>query len=194
MTTRTGPSVNQGHSKQDYATPREFLAAVEKRWGAMNFDLAADRSNRVCEEYYGPGSALGEDSLAKSWEVLAGNLWLNPPFSDISPWAEKCSECVQRKGSLGTILLLVPASIGSNWFAKYVHPYAYVYALQGRLSFDGKAPYPKDCMLCVYERVQTKLYGKVESFLEPGFTVWDWRHSEKPETAQAAGASPAGRP
>ena len=166
MTTRTGPSVNKGHSKQDYATPREFLAAVEKRWGAMDFDLAADRSNRVCEKYYGPGSALGEDSLAKPWEVLAGNLWLNPPFSDISPWAKRCSERVQRTGSLGKILLLVPASIGSNWFAKYVYPYAYVYALQGRLSFDGKAPYPKDCMLCMYA-----------SFLEPGFTVWDWRHS-----------------
>jgi DNA (cytosine-5)-methyltransferase 1 len=154
--TKTGASMDRAHSRQDYATPREFLAAVEKRWGAMEFDLAADAHNSVCGSYYyGPG----EDSLAESW-ALSGNLWLNPPFSDISPWAKKCSETALK---LGRIFLLVPASIGSNWFAKYVHPYAFIYALQGRLSFDGKAPYPKDCMLCVY------------GMDDVGFTIWDWR-------------------
>ena len=37
-------------------------------------------------------------------------------------------------------------------------------ALQGRLSFDGKAPFPKDCMLSVYGTGQRK-----------EFEVWDWR-------------------
>ena len=61
------------------------------------------------------------------------------------------------------ILLLVPASIGANWFAEHVHQRAYVLALQGRLTFDGHTQsFPKDLILAVYG------WG-------PGFGVWSWR-------------------
>jgi hypothetical protein len=43
-----------------------------------------------------------------------------------------------------------------------VHKKALVLALSGRLSFDGKAPYPKDLMLVEYNRAD-------------GFDVWDLR-------------------
>lgn len=58
--------------------------------------------------------------------------------------------------------LLVPASVGSRWFAEHVHGWARVLALSGRLSFDGIAPFPKDLILAVYGE-------------PPGFDVWDWR-------------------
>ena len=57
---------------------------------------------------------------------------------------------------------LVPAAVGSNWFRDYVDGKALVLLLNGRLSFDGAGPYPKDCILC--------LYG-----IEPGYEVWSWR-------------------
>ena len=41
--------------------------------------------------------------------------------------------------------------------------YAYVFDLKGRPSFDGKGPYPKDLMLCLYG---TPFRGS---------SVWDWR-------------------
>ena len=47
--------------------------------------------------------------------------------------------------------------------ADHVHGKARVLALSSRLSFDGKAPYPKDLMLSVY------------TCGWHGFEVWDWR-------------------
>ena len=155
------PAQKPGRSRQDYETPAEFIAAVEKRWGWMAVDLAASKENAKAPSYY----TEADDSLAQNWQMLFRNpatlcCWLNPPFGDIAPWAKKCSEISlwpkQR------ICMLVPASIGSNWFEKYVYPYARVLALRPRLSFDGKAPFPKDCILAVYGEA-------------PGFEIWRWK-------------------
>lgn len=138
---KTGASFNRATSKQDYATPDDFLKAVRARFGRLSFDLAAHKGNYVEPKYFD----LAADSLKQDWSELTGLLWLNPPFSDIAPWAEKCA-IESTKGA--RILFLVPASVGSNWFAKWVLPFSKVYFLNGRLTFKGAADgYPKDCLL-----------------------------------------------
>lgn len=175
---RTGASFARGSSKQDYATPWDFIDAVEKRAGQpISLDLAAHADNaRVRNDFaghwIGPGSKIAEDSLASDlrWAALASppglrkhreNFWLNPPFDTIGPWAQKCAE---SKIDLvrARILFLVPASVGSEWWALYVHMKSRVIFPRPRLSFDGKNPYPKDCALCVYGDV-------------PGYECWRWR-------------------
>lgn len=151
------PPQKPGRSKQDYATPRDFIMAVQRKFGPIECDLAAHESNHVVPFYI----SEKQDSLSYDWSVLApgGILWLNPPFGSIAPWATKCVAETEKGAK---ILLLVPASIGANWFAEHVFPHAAVIALQGRLSFDGKNPFPKDCMLCAYGWPR-------------GFSVWDWK-------------------
>ena len=171
MAAVTMPEQKPGRSKQDYGTPVEFLDAVTRRFGIEDFDwdLAAHEKNHITHNYLGQGGAA-PDSLAVNWSDLSGkndkkdrrHLWLNPPFGQIAPWAAKCARCTNA-GDL-TIYFLTPASVGANWFAEHVWPFAKVLALQGRLSFDGKAPFPKDCMLSVYGTGQRK-----------EFEVWDWR-------------------
>jgi phage N-6-adenine-methyltransferase len=152
------PRQKPGRSFQNYATPREFFDAVERVYGKMNFDLAADEHNTKAGSYY---YDEGIDSLKQDWTKLKGNLWLNPPFGDIAPWARKCLEsCSFTAGRL--IFLLTPASVGTDWFERYVHGYARVLPLLPRLSFDGRSPYPKDLMM--------SLFG-----VPPGFTPWRWR-------------------
>jgi len=150
----TGAAFNTGKSKQDYGTPWEFIRAVEARFGPITFDLAAHAGNAKHFFYY----TEEEDSLAQDWHLLEGNLWLNPEFRKITPWAAKCAaEC-----ALGArVPFLVPASVGSNWFADHVYGHALVLPVRPRLSFDGKSPYPKDMMLC--------MYGET-----PGFEPWKW--------------------
>lgn len=158
--------------KQDYGTPADFLVAVRQYFGitVFDWDLAAHQDNHIVSRWLGPGSTEAEDSLTYDWDRLDGHLWLNPPFNDIAPWAKKCATtCGAPSSRRRTIYFLVPASVGANWFAESVFPYARVYALQGRLSFDGKAPYPKDCMLCVFTNVHRT----------NGFAVWDWRYTLK---------------
>src|SRR3954465_2086683 len=126
---KTGASNNRFRSKQDYETPWELIWAINKRFGALDCDLAADpfKAKAKCwiEE--------SKDSLKQDWLIYTGTCFLNPPFNLITPWAEKCA----REASRGCkILFLTPASVDSNWWANYVHGKAWVEFLSPRISFD----------------------------------------------------------
>jgi phage N-6-adenine-methyltransferase len=143
------PRQKPGRSDQVVATPRNFLDAVENRFGPIGLDLAANESNAVCKLWLGPGSPLqgGEDALAPAVSWSGRTLrWLNPPYSDLDPWAAKCA--AERHHAF--IAMLTPASVGANWFAEHVHGKALVLAIRPRLTFVGSSdPYPKDLCLSV---------------------------------------------
>ncbi len=155
------PVQKPGRSKQDYGTPMAFIRAVEARFGRLAFDLACTKANKKADWGYMP--EMGDDALTKDWAAdhPEGTLWLNPPFADIGPWAEKCK--AESAGRHGLILLLTPASIGCTWFSQHLLGSAIVLGLSPRLTFEGTtAPYPKDLMLSVYG------YGL------SGFDQWRW--------------------
>jgi len=152
---RGGASFHTGKSKQNQETPWEFINAVEKRFGKITFDLAADEHNHRHSSYF----SEQDDSFAQAWHKIDGLLWLNPPFRRIAPWVAKCAS---EKVLGAKIALLVPAAVGSNWFADHVHEKALVLPFRPRLSFDGKNPYPKDLLLAVYG-------------LPPCFELWRWK-------------------
>jgi phage N-6-adenine-methyltransferase len=151
----TGAAFRRGKSKQDYETPATLICAVESRFGPITFDLAASAYNAKADKY----CTEADDALTRVVWPSGGLLWLNPPFANIRPWARKC--CDNRASC--KIAFLVPASVGSEWFAQYVFDKALVLFLSPRISFDGMEPYPKDCILAMYG-------------WEPGFQLWhgDW--------------------
>lgn len=137
---RTGAMLARGKSKQDYQTDPEFMRAVEKRFGKPRFDLAAGAKNAQCAKYF----TKRQNALARPWPLTL--CWLNPPYSNIAPWAKKCAEESKRGVR---ILFLVPASVGSNWYCDWCYPYTNTYLLNGRLTFVGQSdPYPKYLILC----------------------------------------------
>jgi phage N-6-adenine-methyltransferase len=145
-------------SVQTVETPDDFFSAVVARFGNFSWDLAANASNTKCENFF----SEEQNSLNQAWHQLGGNLWLNPPFSNIETWAAKCVE----ESRLGAdIFMLVPASVGSDWFRHCVEGKSYALALSPRMTFVGhKDPYPKDLMLCVYNGWELT-----------GFGTWRWR-------------------
>ena len=153
---KTGASFQRGQSKQDYATPRDFRLAVRYRFGCIETDLAASLENTLARDFI----SQHKNSLVQNWaKMTPGLCFLNPPFDNIAPWAAKCA----AEAKLGArILLLTPASIGTNWFAEHVWGNALVLALRPRLCFDGKNPYPKDVMLSCF------------NLGDPGFECWKW--------------------
>lgn len=161
-------------TKQDYGTPRAFIRAVERRFGPIVHDLAAHAENAKHASYY----TEADDSLAQPWAEAfpAGNLWLNPPFKNIAPWAEKSRiEAAKRQG---LILMLTPASVASIWYREQVERHAFVRTVMPRLTFEGESdPYPKDLMLSIFNR-----YGFV------GLSSWNWS-----EDADEADLSPRSR-
>lgn len=159
------PKQKPGKSKQDYGTPPEFLAAVKHRLRIPDFsiDLAASKENAVCSVWYDEEA----DSLHpdRPWDMPEGGwAWLNPPFSNITPWAAKAAKEAQRGAH---IAMLIPASVGANWWRDWVEAYAYQSFLNGRITFVGETtPYPKDCALLLYTPWQ---------FM--GHEIWNWRAS-----------------
>ncbi len=148
----TGAAFDRANSRQDWETPPELMAAI----GPMTWDLACTEQNKKAPDGY---SEI-EDSLKQDWSKLSGNLWLNPPYSNIAPWAEKCAT---NRGPGSRIFLLIPASVGSNYWAKYIDGNARVLFLSPRLKFVGATdPYPKDCALCVFGPA-------------PGYECWRWK-------------------
>lgn len=159
----SGPTIDRAASSGDIWTPQPFIDAVEKKFGPLEIDLAASPASAKAPLWFGPGSSTA-DALAIEWNALFratkdGHYplcWLNPPFRAITPWARKCA-AAWLKGA--EILLLVPGSIGANWFEHWVWPYADVYSI-GRMVFDNcfdrrtgelvTTPYAKDLVLAHY--------------------------------------------
>lgn len=158
------PRQKPGKSKQDYGTPKELLDAVRHRLQIdfFNIDLAASPENTVADVYF----TEVDNSLVQDWHVhtAGGWGWLNPPFSNIGPWVRKAAEEALRGAS---VIMLVPSSVGSNWWSEFADGHCYVAHLNGRLTFVGEStPYPKDCSLLLYTPWGFK-----------GQEVWSWRQN-----------------
>lgn len=141
------PKQKPGRSEQSVATPKDFLEKVKGLLGIEEFDidLAAEESNKVAYAFY----SKEDNSLKQDWG-FGGFCWLNPPFSNITPWVEK-SYMESQKGA--KIAALVPASVGSNWWSNWVENKAHVLLLQPRLTFVGHTScYPKDLVLLLYTK------------------------------------------
>lgn len=144
-------------SKQDWRTPEEFLLAVEKKFGKISFDLAATPGHEVAENYYSPE----QDSLSQDWLSIPGPVvFLNPPYANIRPWAEKLAEC---KDLARWTVMLVPASMGSMWWRDYILGKCYTLGVP-RIKFRGaKDLYNKDLALIL------------SGYSVSGTGFWDWR-------------------
>lgn len=155
-------------TKQDYGTPREFIDAVERRFGVLVADLAAHEGNAKCEDYIDER----ENSLAVAWASRwpEANLWLNPPFALNTLFAAKCAVEAARRH--GLILFLTPASIGTDWFAEHVNRRAIVLGLSPRIRFEGMSANPKTGKVDGYTKdLMLSVFGCGLS----GFDVWRWK-------------------
>lgn len=73
--------------------PFVFQYALD-HFGLFKVDLAATEKNTHCEYYYDKEN----DALQCNWYEEFGNSWgwLNPPYSDLSPWYHKAWEEGQK--------------------------------------------------------------------------------------------------
>jgi len=130
---RTMPEQKPGKSKQDYATPWSFIRALERRFGKIELDLAATKDNAKAPLWITPE----QDSLSQDWDMTGGACaklaFLNPPFNACADFARKCARAERLP-----ILFLVPASVGSEWWAREVDGKAdLVLFVRPRIEFEG---------------------------------------------------------
>jgi phage N-6-adenine-methyltransferase len=151
-----------GKSKQDWQTPPELLTAIKDRLDIDEFvvDLAASDTNAVAPIYYTKDNSALDRGV---YWCFDGYAWCNPPYANIEPWVRKAAEATEEYPT--NIVMLVPSSVGSNWWKEWVRPYAYVTHLNGRIKFVGATDYyPKDCSILLYTPWGFK-----------GEEIWSWQ-------------------
>lgn len=125
-----------GKAPQTWATPVPLWRALEVRYVPDGFDLdaAATADNAITEHWLGPGSSLAEDALgdleasllyldfchAAMTEKGGLDVWLNPPFARVQPFAELAMREV-RAGRWRMAVVLAPSRVDTPWWRQLEH-------------------------------------------------------------------------
>src|SRR5438552_4181923 len=122
------PSLTQeGSTSNEWYTPARYIEAARLVMGGIDLDPAScELANRTVKagRYY----TQEDDGLAQEWK---GRVWLNPPYgrtnemkarhqSTIEMFVFKLLQCF-NDDSIEQAVLLVPATIGTKWFAPLWH-------------------------------------------------------------------------
>lgn len=121
--------------KDQYAqTPDEVLAFVRRTIGPFYDPCPANPT---------------EDGLKTCWHLKRA-VYINPPYSDLTPWLAKAVE-ESRQGC--TVMALLPARTSPFWFHKYCMKARLIYWVCGGIKFKG---YPRrspfGCMLVLFQQ------------------------------------------
>lgn len=98
----------------------------------FTLDVAATAESRKVARYFD----LAANGLAQSW--AGERCWMNPPYSDIAPWAEKALNESQGAGAL--VVGLLPVWTDRAWWHEFIEPYRLtrsveVRFIRGRIRF-----------------------------------------------------------
>lgn len=125
MFPETRPAVSPDEAFDERYATLETLAWCMARAGVDAFDLdvaACEESHHAALWY-----SKAENGLHQPW---FGDVWCNPPYSDIAPWVEKAwRECAVAVGPEGPSLLvsismLIPATRTEQaWWGREIEPY-----------------------------------------------------------------------
>lgn len=156
----------------DRGTKREFMDELEARFGHFDLDVAAAPHNAKAPKFY----TIQDNGLAQPW---VGNVWCNPPYSNLKDWVAKAWSEWHRcdplpRGVIGRpaagphrIVMLLPSNRPEQkWWQEQVEPFRdrptsplRVEFLAGRMRFDrpgveigpkGDRP-PFGCCLLIWE-------------------------------------------
>lgn len=97
----------------DRATTQEDFERLSERFGPFDLDVAASAHNAKCSNYF----TMEDDGLSREWY---GNVWCNPPYSNIPAWVEKAHE---QRVNCDSITMLLPANRTEQaWWQDLIEP------------------------------------------------------------------------
>lgn len=91
-----------------WSTPSELVAWMESEYGDYDIDAAASKENAVCEKFYSK-----ETNCLKRWWGGNKHIWLNPPYSNITPFVKKAIEQMEHNNQID---ILLPCDTSTGWF------------------------------------------------------------------------------
>jgi phage N-6-adenine-methyltransferase len=116
-----------GWTSDCWGTPPEMVREMEAEFGPFELDPCATPETAKAPKFY----TVFDNGLLLPWR---GRVWLNPPYSDPTPWLQR-AVAAQEDGCL--VVALLPASTDANWFHDLVLPNAEVRFIRQRVRFIG---------------------------------------------------------
>lgn len=126
-------SVQGDKSKQDeWYTPKQFIEAAKSTMGSIDLDPA---SSELAQQTVMAAKYFTEGALDKDWH---GNVWLNPPFSDVLRFAEKLISHLEL-GEVTQAIVLTNNNTDTLWWHKMAELATNICFTRGRISFYNYA-------------------------------------------------------
>ncbi|WP_341846426.1 phage N-6-adenine-methyltransferase [Enterobacter hormaechei] len=114
-----------------WRTPPALFAALNAEF-CFQLDAAAAPHNALCRKFI----TAEQNTLETPWADylnVPGYVWLNPPYSDITPFVKKAA--AESANQIGTVML-VPADTSVGWFKEAIQTASEVrFITAGRLAF-----------------------------------------------------------
>jgi DNA N-6-adenine-methyltransferase (Dam) len=163
-------------AETEYGTPEYIWQPVVDAL-SLEYDAAASHENHVLPVYstmdgtwtkhWSTPSRRGTSEGTKNGLEAAWSLgtWCNPPYGRgiTEQWCRKAALEV-KSGRCPMAALLLPSRTDTDWYHRWVVPYATVYQLMGRIKFIGakdSAPFPS--IIAVYSPGMSVPQGTVLS-------------------------------
>lgn len=125
----------KGPRLDNWATPPELIEALKRTVG-INFDLASNGANSVCEECFEHPFA---DALALPWPQ-AYTCFLNPPFSQANAFFRKAAE--ETKNGVRLVALYKSNNLEIDTWQSWILPHAqWILMLNKRTAFVPPSNY-----------------------------------------------------
>lgn len=114
-----------------WRTPPALFASLDAEF-CFQLDAAAAPHNALCRKFI----TAEQNTLETPWADylnVPGYVWLNPPYSDITPFVKKAA--AESANHIGTVML-VPADTSVGWFKEAIQTASEVrFITAGRLAF-----------------------------------------------------------
>lgn len=114
-----------------WRTPPALFASLDAEF-CFQLDAAATPHNALCRKFI----TAEQNTLETPWAdymSIPGYVWLNPPYSDITPFVKKAA--AESLNQIGTVML-VPADTSVGWFKEAIQTASEVrFITAGRLAF-----------------------------------------------------------
>ena len=99
-------------SRDDWATPWEYIQAVESRFGAFTLDVCCtEETTKVQGNFITPG----DDALSMLWGP-GESAWWNPPYDELKKgqWGKHAAASARLEDTI--VFGLTPVRTGSDWW------------------------------------------------------------------------------
>lgn len=126
-----GGSKTPADQRDLWRTPPALFACLNAEF-CFQLDAAAAPHNALCRKFI----TAEQNTLETPWDdylSIPGYVWLNPPYSDITPFVKKAA--TESANQIGTVML-VPADTSVGWFKEAIQTASEVrFITAGRLAF-----------------------------------------------------------